>query len=92
MVEATLMKSTSLLVLAFIVLMLLIGAWLGYIGFLTKARNRACHISAMEYLGDKSSSTSIAFQNVLNDFSTQNDEVGRQVTVMFSDTRSMNKH
>lgn len=84
------MKSTTLLVLAFIVLMLLIGGWLGYIGFLTKARNRACHVSAMENLEDNSSSTSIAFQNVLNHHSTQNDEVGLQVTVIFSDGRSWN--
>ena len=77
-------KRTTFL-LPFVVFVLLITGWLGYISYLTKARNRACLVFTPENQRDSSSPISIELQDVINNHSSQNGDVGLQVTVISSD-------
>lgn len=82
------MKWTTFISAILALFVLLIAGWSCYIGYLTKARDRACLVSALDNRKDISSPISMELQDVINDYSSQNGGIGLQVTVIFWDKTS----
>lgn len=83
-------KWAILLFWVFALFALLITGWLGYTGYLTKVRNRACAASTGENQRDTSSPLIVELQGVIDDYSDQNGDIGLQATVIFPDGTSWN--
>ena len=84
------MKWTTVFSWTLVFFVLMIVGWWCYIGYLTKVRNRACLVSAPQNQLGTSSPIGIELQDVINDYSSRNQGIGLQVTVIFPEDGTWN--